>query len=306
MFSFLRPYPSPLISRNGIDLDFPLLAGCLALLGLGLVMVTSASSEVAAAQSGNPLYFSVRHLIYLAIGFVACGVTMLTPMETWQRHSWKLLGVAFLLLVAVITPGVGREVNGSMRWIGFGLFNIQPSEIAKVFVVVFMAGYLVRRQHEVRESWIGFFKPFAVLLPFAGLLLREPDFGATVVMMGAAAAMLFLGGVGLFRFGLMVALAVGAVALLIWMQPYRMARLTNFSDPWADQFGAGYQLSQALIAFGRGGWTGMGLGNSIQKQFYLPEAHTDFVFAVLAEELGIVGALATVGLFVFVGLRARF
>ena len=306
MFSFLRPYPSPLISRNGIDLDFPLLAGCLALLGLGLVMVTSASSEVAAAQSGNPLYFSVRHLIYLAIGFVACGVTMLTPMETWQRHSWKLLGVAFLLLVAVITPGVGREVNGSMRWIGFGLFNIQPSEIAKVFVVVFMAGYLVRRQHEVRESWIGFFKPFAVLLPFAGLLLREPDFGATVGMMGAAAAMLFLGGVGLFRFGLMVALAVGAVALLIWTQPYRMARLTNFSDPWADQFGAGYQLSQALIAFGRGGWTGMGLGNSIQKQFYLPEAHTDFVFAVLAEELGIVGALATVGLFVFVGLRALY
>ncbi|MDF3934369.1 putative lipid II flippase FtsW [Pseudomonas citronellolis] len=306
MFSFLRPYPSPLISRNGIDLDFPLLAGCLALLGLGLVMVTSASSEVAAAQSGNPLYFSVRHLIYLAIGFVACGVTMMTPMETWQRHSWKLLGVAFVLLVAVITPGVGREVNGSMRWIGFGLFNIQPSEIAKVFVVVFMAGYLVRRQHEVRESWLGFFKPFAVLLPFAGLLLREPDFGATVVMMGAAAAMLFLGGVGLFRFGLMVALAVGAVALLIWTQPYRMARLTNFSDPWADQFGAGYQLSQALIAFGRGGWMGMGLGNSIQKQFYLPEAHTDFVFAVLAEELGIVGALATVCLFVFVGLRALY
>lgn len=306
MFSFLRPYPSPLISRNGIDLDFPLLAGCLALLGLGLVMVTSASSEVASAQSGNPLYFSVRHLIYLAIGFVACGVTMMTPMETWQRLSWKLLGVAFLLLIAVVTPGIGREVNGSMRWIGFGLFNIQPSEIAKVFVVVFMAAYLVRRQHEVRESWLGFFKPFAVLLPFAGLLLREPDFGATVVMMGAAAAMLFLGGVGLFRFGLMVALAVGAVALLIWSQPYRMARLTNFSDPWADQFGAGYQLSQALIAFGRGGWLGMGLGNSIQKQFYLPEAHTDFVFAVLAEELGIVGALATVGLFVFVSLRALY
>lgn len=306
MFSFLRPYPSPLISRNGIDLDFPLLAGCLALLGLGLVMVTSASSEVASAQSGNPLYFSVRHLIYLAIGFVACGVTMMTPMETWQRMSWKLLGVAFVLLVLVITPGIGREVNGSMRWIGFGLFNIQPSEIAKVFVVVFMAAYLVRRQHEVRESWLGFFKPFAVLLPFAGLLLREPDFGATVVMMGAAAAMLFLGGVGLFRFGLMVALAVGAVALLIWTQPYRMARLTNFSDPWADQFGAGYQLSQALIAFGRGGWLGLGLGNSIQKQFYLPEAHTDFVFAVLAEELGVVGALATVGLFVFVTLRALY
>lgn len=286
MLSVLRPFPSPLLSRHGIDLDFPLLAGCLALLGLGLVMVTSASSEVAAAQSGNPLYFSVRHLIYLVIGLISCGLTMMVPMATWQRWGWKLLLVAFGLLVLVITPGIGREVNGSMRWIGFGLFNIQPSEIAKVCVVIFMAGYLIRRQQEVRESWMGFFKPFVVLLPMAGLLLREPDFGATVVMMGAAAAMLFLGGVGLFRFGLMVLLAVGAVVLLIQTQPYRMARLTNFTDPWADQFGAGYQLSQALIAFGRGGWLGMGLGNSIQKQFYLPEAHTDFVFAVLAEEPG--------------------
>ncbi|HDY6358794.1 TPA: putative lipid II flippase FtsW [Pseudomonas aeruginosa] len=306
MLSVLRPFPSPLLSRHGIDLDFPLLAGCLALLGLGLVMVTSASSEVAAAQSGNPLYFSVRHLIYLVIGLISCGLTMMVPMATWQRWGWKLLLVAFGLLVLVITPGIGREVNGSMRWIGFGLFNIQPSEIAKVCVVIFMAGYLIRRQQEVRESWMGFFKPFVVLLLMAGLLLREPDFGATVVMMGAAAAMLFLGGVGLFRFGLMVLLAVGAVVLLIQTQPYRMARLTNFTDPWADQFGAGYQLSQALIAFGRGGWLGMGLGNSIQKQFYLPEAHTDFVFAVLAEELGIVGALATVALFVFVSLRALY
>ncbi|MCR3798879.1 FtsW/RodA/SpoVE family cell cycle protein, partial [Pseudomonas aeruginosa] len=242
MLSVLRPFPSPLLSRHGIDLDFPLLAGCLALLGLGLVMVTSASSEVAAAQSGNPLYFSVRHLIYLVIGLISCGLTMMVPMATWQRWGWKLLLVAFGLLVLVITPGIGREVNGSMRWIGFGLFNIQPSEIAKVCVVIFMAGYLIRRQQEVRESWMGFFKPFVVLLPMAGLLLREPDFGATVVMMGAAAAMLFLGGVGLFRFGLMVLLAVGAVVLLIQTQPYRMARLTNFTDPWADQFGAGYQL----------------------------------------------------------------
>lgn len=306
MQSVLKPLPSPLFNRHGIDLDFPLLAGCLALLGLGLIMVTSASSEVAAAQSGNPMYYSVRHLIYLMIGLAACGLTMMVPMATWQRYSWHLLAIAFALLVFVITPGIGREVNGSMRWIGFGLFNIQPSEIAKVFVVIFMAGYLVRRQQEVRESWLGFFKPFIVLLPMAGLLLREPDFGATVVMMGAAAAMLFLGGVGLFRFGLMVALAVGAVFFLIQTQDYRMQRLITFTDPWADQFGAGYQLTQALIAFGRGGWFGMGLGNSIQKQFYLPEAHTDFVFAVLAEELGVIGALATVALFVFVTLRALY
>src|SRR3546814_3034596 len=193
----------------------------------------------------------------------------------------------------VLLPGIGREVNGSMRWIGFSFFNVQPSEIAKVFVVIYLAGYLVRRQKEVRESWMGFFKPFIVLLPMAGLLLMEPDFGATVVMMGAAAAMLFLGGVGLFRFTLMVALAVGAVTVLVQAQPSRMARLVTFTDPGADQFGSGYQLTQALIAFGRGEWLGVGLGNSVQKQFYLPEAHTDFVFSVLAEELGVVGSLLT-------------
>ncbi|GGM04680.1 putative lipid II flippase FtsW [Pseudomonas asuensis] len=306
MFPLLRPYPSPLISRNGIDVDFPLLAGCLALLGLGLVMITSASSEVAAAQAGNPLYYMFRHLIYLAIGIVSCGAILMIPMATWQRFGGTLLIAAFALLIMVLIPGIGREVNGSLRWIGFGFFNIQPSELAKVFVVIYLAGYLVRREQEVRRSWAGFFKPFIVLLPLAMLLLREPDFGATVVMMGAAAIMLFLGGVGLFRFVLMVALAVLAVFILVQTQEYRMQRLITFTDPWADQFGSGYQLTQALIAFGRGGWFGLGLGNSIQKQFYLPEAHTDFVFAVLAEELGLVGALATVGLFLFVCVRGLY
>ncbi len=302
----IKPYPSPLISGRGIDLDFPFLVGCLALLGLGLVMITSASSEVAAAQSGNPLYHMIRHLVYVALGLGACIVTMMVPVATWQRMGYLMLIGAFGLLVLVLIPGIGREVNGSWRWIGFSFFNVQPSEIAKVFVVIYLAGYLVRRQQEVRESWMGFFKPFIVLLPMAGLLLMEPDFGATVVMMGSAAAMLFLGGVGLFRFGLMVALAVGAVFVLVQAQPYRMARLTTFTDPWADQFGSGYQLTQALIAFGRGEWFGVGLGNSVQKQFYLPEAHTDFVFSVLAEELGVVGSLATLALFVFVTVRALY
>lgn len=306
MLALLRPYPSPLFSRRGLDMDFPLLAGCLALLGLGLVMIASASTEVAAVNSGNPLYHMVRHLVYLVIGLGAAGLVLLIPLATWQRFGGMLLLAAFGLLVLVLLPGIGREVNGSMRWIGFGAFNVQPSEIAKVFVVIYLAGYLVRRQAEVRESWAGFFKPFVVLLPMAGLLLLEPDFGATVVMMGSAAAMLFLGGVGLLRFGLMVALAVGAVFVLVQTQEYRLQRLITFTDPWADQFGSGYQLTQALIAFGRGEWFGVGLGNSIQKQFYLPEAHTDFVFAVLAEELGVVGALTTVGLFVFVCVRALY
>jgi cell division protein FtsW len=287
-------------------MDFPMLAGCLALLGLGLVMISSASTEVAAVNTGSPLYYMIRHLVYLAIGLGAAGVVLMIPLATWQRHSWLLLLVAVALLVLVLLPGIGREVNGAKRWIGFGAFNIQPSEIAKVFVVLYLAGYLVRRQEEVRESWAGFFKPFVVLLPMAFLLLLEPDFGATVVMMGAAMAMLFLGGVGLFRFLLMVALAVGAVFVLVQSQEYRLQRLITFTDPWADQYGSGYQLTQALIAFGRGEWLGVGLGNSIQKQFYLPEAHTDFVFSVLAEELGLVGALATVGLFVFVSVRALY
>ncbi|MBD7976122.1 MULTISPECIES: putative lipid II flippase FtsW [Pseudomonas] len=304
MIAFLRPYPSPLFSRRGLDLDLPLSLGCLALLGLGLVMVASASSEVAAAQLGDPLYHMTRQLVYMVIGLVACAVVLMVPMATWQRLGWMLLAAAFAMLVLVLL--VGREVNGSIRWISLGMINVQPSEIAKIFVVIYLAGYLVRRQEEVRESWMGFLKPIFVLIPMAVLLLLEPDFGATIVLFAAAAAMLFLGGVGLLRFGLSAGLAVGALYLLIKTQPYRMARLTTFTDPWADQFGAGYQLTQALIAFGRGEWFGVGLGNSIQKQFYLPEAHTDFVFAVLAEELGMVGALITLALFVLISVRALY
>lgn len=296
----------PLLSRDRLDIDFPLLLGCLALLGLGLVMVTSTSSEIAAANTGNPLYYTLRHTLYLLTGIASAIVVLAVPMAAWKRYGWLALVLAFVLLLLVLVPGIGREVNGSQRWINAGLINIQPSEIAKLCMVIYLAGYLVRRQDEVQESWGGFFKPFVVLVPMAGLLLAEPDFGATVVVMTAAGAMLFLGGVGLLRFCLMAALAVGAVFILVLTQEYRLQRLITFTDPWADQFGSGYQLTQALIAFGRGEWLGVGLGNSIQKQFYLPEAHTDFVFAVLAEELGLVGALTTLGLFVFVSVRALY
>ncbi|OEC47213.1 cell division protein FtsW [Pseudomonas sp. 1D4] len=306
MLAHLFAQQSPLRNNRGIDLDFPLLAGCLALLGLGLVMVTSASSEVASALSGNPLYHSIRHLIYLTIGGAACLVTLQVPMAFWQRHGARLMLLAFVLLIMVLLPGIGREVNGAKRWIGFGLFNLQPSELAKLFTVMFIAGYLVRRQDEVRSKLTGFIKPMLVLGPMAVLLLAEPDFGATVVLVGSCIAMLFLGGINLVRFIPLVVAVLGAGVLVMTSQSYRMQRLTNFIDPWADQYGAGYQLSQALIAFGRGEWFGVGLGNSIQKQFYLPEAHTDFVFAVLAEELGMVGALATVALFVFVSVRALY
>ncbi|UCO99202.1 putative lipid II flippase FtsW [Metapseudomonas lalkuanensis] len=306
MLARLLAAPSPLRSRRGIDIDFPLLAGCLSLLGLGLVMITSASSEVAAALSGNPLYHMIRHLIYLAIGLGAGLITLQIPMAFWQRHGARLMLAAIVLLILVLLPGIGREINGAKRWIGFGLFNLQPSELAKLFTVMFIAGYLVRRQDEVREKLTGFIKPMLVLGPIAVLLLAEPDFGATVVLVGSCIAMLFLGGINLVRFVPLAGAVLAAGVLVMTSQSYRMQRLTNFIDPWADQYGAGYQLSQALIAFGRGEWFGVGLGNSIQKQFYLPEAHTDFVFAVLAEELGMIGALATVGLFVFVSVRALY
>ncbi|MDH4869591.1 putative lipid II flippase FtsW [Pseudomonas sp. BN515] len=306
MLARLLAAPSPLRSRRGIDIDFPLLAGCLSLLGLGLVMITSASSEVAAALSGNPLYHMIRHLIYLMIGLVAGLITLQIPMAFWQRHGARLMLAAIVLLIMVLLPGIGREINGAKRWIGFGLFNLQPSELAKLFTVMFIAGYMVRRQDEVREKLTGFIKPMLVLGPIAVLLLAEPDFGATVVLVGSCIAMLFLGGINLVRFIPLAGAVLAAGVLVMTSQSYRMQRLTNFVDPWADQYGAGYQLSQALIAFGRGEWFGVGLGNSIQKQFYLPEAHTDFVFAVLAEELGMVGALATVGLFVFVSVRALY
>ncbi|WP_373188182.1 putative lipid II flippase FtsW [Halopseudomonas sp.] len=296
----------PLIGSRRFDMDMPLLVAALCLLGLGLVMVSSASMEVAAGQLGNPLFYMIRQLIYVLIGFAALAFVISVPIKLWEQFRFPLLFIGFALLVAVLIPGIGREVNGSWRWIAVGPINIQPSELAKLFAVVFLAGYLVHRQEEVKEGWFGFIKPFMVLFPMALLLIAEPDFGATVVLMGAAVGMLFLGGVGLFRFILLFGSIAILGGLLIVIEPYRLQRLTSFLNPWEDPFGTGYQLTQALIAFGRGEWVGLGLGNSIQKQFYLPEAHTDFVFAVLAEELGLLGALSAFALLVFLAVRSLY
>jgi cell division protein FtsW len=197
----------------------------------------------------------------------------------------------------VLIPGVGREVNGSRRWLSLGVLTLQSSEIAKLCVIIYLAGYLVRRQQEVREQWSGFIKPMVVLFAVTLLLLLEPDFGATVVTVGTAFAMIFLAGVRLGHFLLVILGSMLALVLLVYIEPYRMQRLITFMDPWADQFNTGYQLTQSLIAFGRGEWFGVGLGNSVQKLFYLPEAHTDFVFAIFAEEFGLLGALTVIGLF---------
>lgn len=283
-------------------IDGWLLFSAVFLLFLGWLMVTSASMEVAGSRYGNPFFFSIRHGIYVLMGLGAGLMIMLVPMRWWYDNSFVLLLLAFLLLLAVLVPGIGREINGSSRWISLGIVNLQPSELAKLFMMVYLAGYLVRRLEEVREKWSGFIKPLAVMVFMGLLLIMEPDYGATVVILGSMLGMLFLSGVGMKRFLLLLVTTVSLAGMIAMMQPYRMKRLTTYFDPWAAQFDSGYQLTQALIAFGRGGWDGLGLGNSVQKLFYLPEAHTDFVFAILAEELGLIGALVTLmiyGLLVF-------
>lgn len=299
-------YNSPVGGRQQkIDLDYWLLGACLCLLGLGLVMNASASSAVSAAHNGgNHYYYFIRHVIYVAAGLVAGAACLLVPVQRWQQWSWPLLIVALVLLVLVYVPGIGHEVNGSKRWLNLRVFNLQSSELAKLFMVFFIAGYLVRHQVELERKLFGFVKPLLVLLLFAALIYAEPDFGATTVMVGSVVVMIFLAGTSM-KVAAPLLVILGTLGwFFVTAESYRLERITSFTDPFRDQFGSGYQLSQALIAFGRGEIFGVGLGNSVQKQFYLPEAHTDFVFAVLAEELGMVGAILTVLLLTFVCLRA--
>ncbi len=284
--------------------DATLLAAAGTLLGLGLVMVTSASMSSAARALDDPL-----HYLWRQGAFAVCGVGLLVlatrvPVELWRRAGPTLLLAAVIGLLLVLVPGIGKEVNGSLRWIRVGPINVQPSEPAKLFVAVYLAGYLVRRAGEVRTQVAGFFKPMAVLSLIGVLMLLEPDYGATVVLFATALGMLFLGGVPFWSFmGWM--LAIGAImSVVVVAAPYRVERLLSFLNPWADPFGSGFQLSQALIAIGRGEWFGVGLGSSVQKLFYLPEAHTDFLFAVLAEELGLVGAMTVIALFACLVWRA--
>lgn len=284
--------------------DLPLLLAVLAVLALGLLMVGSASISIADRQLGAPFHYLVRQGAYVAVGVLLAIITVQIPLAVWQRLGPLLLLSSLVLLLLVLIPGVGRNVNGASRWLSLGIFNLQVSELAKIALIIYTAGYLVRRGDEVRRTVQGFLKPLGVLMVFAVLLLAQPDFGALVVLGTTLLGMLFLAGVRLWLFGLLVALAAGALALLAITSPYRMERLTTFMNPWADPFNSGFQLTQALIAFGRGDWFGVGLGGSVQKLFYLPEAHTDFLFAVLAEELGLFGALGVILLFVFVVWRA--
>lgn len=284
--------------------DRYLLIAVFLLIAIGLTMVASASMVISEKIYQQPFHFLIRQTMFLGIGLVAMLVIIRIPSNLWQQMGPLLFIVALLLLMAVLIPGIGRSVNGSRRWIGIGPVALQVSEFVKLAMIIYIAGYLVRRQQEVRTKVIGFIKPM-FLLGFIGvLLLMQPDFGATVVIFTTVMSMMFLAGVRLRQFVVLLSIVAAAFALLAISAPYRMARLTTFINPWANPFGSGYQLTQSLIAFGRGGWFGVGLGDSIQKLFYLPEAHTDFLFAVLAEELGLLGVLAVVGLFILLVVRA--
>lgn len=289
--------------KGGPQIDGVLLALVLAIVLLGLVMVTSASISIASREGGFPLAYLQRQFI-LTLSGLACGAVLfcIRP-EVLERNSTVLLALAGALLVIVLVPGLGHVVNGSRRWIRFAGFNFQASEAARVLVLIYIASYAVRREAELRDTFKGLMKPLGVLLAFALLLLMEPDFGAATVLVVTGFGLLFLAGA---RLRWVIALTCGLAALgamAVLLVPYRMRRLMTFLDPWADPFNSGFQLTQSLIAIGRGEWFGVGLGASVQKLFYLPEAHTDFLFAVLAEELGLVGVAVT--LLLFLGLVWR-
>lgn len=289
------------------ELD-PLVVGpALALILLGLVMVYSASIAVAEGSrfTGNQsTYFLLRHAVFLTIGLGAGYLAFRLPMRAWQRLApWLfLLGVA--LLVLVLVPGIGRSVNGAQRWIALGPVNLQPSELMKIFAALYAADYTVRKLPDMGSFRRGFLPMAGIIVLVGTLLLQQPDFGAMVVICAIAFGVLFLGGMNVKVFGLLIGVATIGLSLLMWLSPYRRDRLLNFMDPWQDPFDKGYQLSHALIAFGRGEWFGVGLGGSVEKLFYLPEAHTDFLLAVIAEELGFVGVAVIVVLFAILVQRA--
>ncbi|UGA54353.1 cell division protein FtsW [Vibrio sp. VB16] len=260
----------------------------LCLMLVGLVMVTSASFPISTRLTEQPFHFMLRHGVFLCLALSVSAVVLQIPLEKWLRYSTLLLSASIVLLVIVLIAG--KSVNGASRWISLGIFNLQPAEVAKLSLFIFMAGYFVRKGDEIRRTFFsGFMKPLIIFGVLAVLLLGQPDLGTVVVMLVTLFAMLFIAGAKLWQFIALMMVGIGGVALLIFIEPYRMRRVTSFWDPWDDPFGSGYQLTQSLMAFGRGNWFGQGLGNSVQKLEYLPEAHTDFVFAVIAEELGFVG-----------------
>lgn len=302
----LMPHRAVKAESNGFSsqFDMTILIVASVILCIGLVMIESASITTADRSLDSPFYYLKRQLIALVIGLSAAYLVTKVRLVYWEKSGMLLLGLTMFLLILVLIPGIGKTVNGSARWIPLGIFNLQVSELSKLFLLIYTAGYLVRHGSEVQQSLWGFAKPMLLVGVACLLLLLEPDFGASVVIMLTVMGMMYLGGV---RFTQLIALIVsfaGAAAIIVITSPYRMKRLTGFVNPWDDPFDTGFQLTQSLIAIGRGSWSGTGLGGSVQKLFYLPEAHTDFIFAVYAEETGFIGVCFLIALFMTLIYRA--
>jgi cell division protein FtsW len=293
--SATMPFPAQLKARLRIDPVLTTVASTL-LLG-GLVILASASMSLSDNAVGNPFYYVERQAAAAAVGGIAAFLCLFVPMHVWQKLGPLMLLAGLALLVVVLVPGVGHTVNGSTRWMRIGFVNVQVSEPARLCLLIFVAGHLVRRNKSVREEFLGFLRPMLLLSLACGLLLAEPDFGAAIVLLATVLTMLFVAGARVRDFCLFFGVAVIAMTALAVTSPYRLQRLTGFLDPWSDPFNSGFQLTQSLIAIGRGQWFGVGLGDGVQKLFYLPEAHTDFVFAVFAEEFGLLGSFALIVLF---------
>jgi cell division protein FtsW len=282
-------------ARYGLDTALCLTVAIL--LAWGLVMVASASVAIGEKMVGTTMYFFIRQLAFAGIGALFGAIAFAVPMKSWEASGPILLVLAFFLLIVVLIPGVGVKVNHARRWLDFGLFRLQASEPARLAVILYLAGYIVRRQATLQNSLLGLAVPFIPLGIISLLLLLEPDFGATAILIGVSMLMLFLGGARLLYLGGLFAVVGTGMTLLVITAAYRMRRLLTFTDPWADAENSGWQLTQSLIAVGRGEWWGVGLGNSVQKLLYLPEMHTDFIFAILAEEFGLVGVTVLLALF---------
>lgn len=290
--------------QRAVRWDPWLLGSAMALIVFGAVMVYSASITLAERNTGNSMYFLYRQIAYALLGLGVAWIVGHSRVQVWARTGPMLLLFGMALLVLVLVPGIGSQINGSMRWVRLGGFNVQPSEFAKVFMVIYVAGYLVRKQESIHNFTQGILMIGIVLAILGTLLLQEPDLGTVVVLAATTLTMLFLGGVRFLHFLACIAAGIGAVAVLTLISPYRMERVTGFLNPWADPFDSGFQLVQALIAFGRGEWFGVGLGASVQKLFYLPAAHTDFIVAVIAEELGLIGVFLLIVMFAILIGRA--
>jgi cell division protein FtsW len=287
--------PLPTAPRYGLDAPFTV--ATLALLATGLVMVASASVAVAEKSTGAPLYYFYKQFSYALLGLVMGAAAFAVPMRAWEQSGFWLLAFAFFLLALVLIPGIGVKVNSARRWLDFGAFRLQASEPARLALMLYLVGYVVRRRAELQSSFKGLLRPLVPVVLASCLLLLEPDFGATALLLLVTFLLLFMAGARLLHLGALALAAGGALVALIFTAAYRLKRLMTFTDPWADIENGGWQLTQSLIAIGRGEWTGVGLGNSVQKLLYLPETHTDFIFAIWAEEFGLLGIVVLMAVF---------